>query len=175
MAQKSKNPKKNPSKKPPPPPAAMGRPSIYTQELAEAICRELSQGVSLRSVCRNDWAPDGSTVFRWMREYPEFYKQYEAAKAESADAMAEDCLDISDNQVERPLLIDGIPFAIDGKIVMVKDQVSVAHAKLRVDTRKWLMAKMKPKKYGEKLELAGDKDNPIKYSVVERVIIDPKN
>jgi hypothetical protein len=54
------------------------------------------------------------------------------------------------------------------------DGVSVAHARLRVDTRKWLLSKLAPKKYGDKLELSGDAENPIAVQRIERVIIKPK-
>jgi hypothetical protein len=149
-----------------------GRPPVYSKELADAICARLAMGESLRSVCRDESMPAAATIFKWMREIDGFLKQYETAKAESADAMSEDCLDISDNQVEQPLLIDGIPMLIDGKMVMIKDAVSVAHARLRVDTRKWLMAKMKPKKYGDKIELASDPLNPLTVTKIE--IVAPK-
>ena len=155
MAQKTKRRAKKPASAP------VGRPDDYTEEKATILCARLSQGISLRTVCKGDDMPSAVTVFAWMRKYPEFLKQYEQAKQESADAMAEDCLDIADNQVEVPLIVEGVPMVVDGKMVMVKDSTGVAHAKLRVDTRKWLMAKMKPKKYGEKLELAGDPSSPV--------------
>lgn len=105
----------------------------------------------MRSVSRDESMPSMATLFKWLREIPEFSQQYARAKEESADAMAEDILEIADNEVEQPLIVDGLPMQVDGKLVMVKDNVSVQHAKLRVDTRKWLMAKMKPKRYGEKV------------------------
>jgi hypothetical protein len=132
-----------------------GRPSSFTSETADAICERLANGESMRSVCRDDAMPEMRTVFRWLRTNDEFCQQYAKAKVESADALVEDMLDIADNQVEQPLLVDGIPLQIDGKLVMIKDAVSVNHAKLRVDTRKWAASKLKPKKYGDKLELAG--------------------
>lgn len=145
----------------------MARPSIYTQELADAICERLSHGESLRTVCRDDEMPSVATIFNWMRSKEGFLEQYTRAKEESADAMAEDILEIADNEVEQPLVVDGIPFQVDGKLVMIKDNVSVNHAKLRVDTRKWLMSKMKPKKYGERVtnEHTGKDGGPIESSV----------
>jgi len=131
-----------------------GRPTTYTPELTYLICERLSAGESLRSVSRDDGMPVMSTIFKWMREHPEFSNQYDKAKMESADALVEDMLDIADNQVEQPLLVDGLPLQIDGKMVMIKDMVSVNHAKLRVDTRKWAASKLKPKKYGERVAIA---------------------
>lgn len=157
---------------------AGGRPSGYSQELADRICERLAQGESLRSVCRDDDMPAISSIFKWMREHEEFSKHYARAKEESADAMAEDILEIADNEVEQPLIVDGIPFQVDGKLVMVKDNVSVQHAKLRVDTRKWLMAKMKPKRYGEKVtnEHTGANGGAIEtVTRVERTIVRPSD
>jgi len=133
------------------PPDPVGRPSLYTDELADQICERLAAGESMRSVSRDDSMPAMSTLFKWIRELPNFTEQYARAKTESADALVEDMLDIADNQVEQPLLVDGVPLQIDGKPVMVKDAVSVNHAKLRVDTRKWAASKLKPKKYGDKM------------------------
>jgi hypothetical protein len=157
MAQKPKNPQK----KPPPPPMPIGRPTTYSQEMADKICEQVADGKSIRTICAGDDMPAVSSIFKWIRDYPEFSEQYRLAKEDCADAMAEDCIDIIDNQVEQPLLVEGIPMAIDGKMVMVKDNVSVSHAKERVAVRLKLMSKLMPKKYGDKLELGGDPNNPI--------------
>jgi hypothetical protein len=57
----------------------------------------LAQGYSLRTVGKEERCPDLVTVFARMREYPEFLKQYEKAKEESADALVEEMFDIADN------------------------------------------------------------------------------
>ena len=119
----------------------------------------------MRTICRDDDVPSIATIFNWFRSQPGFLEQYARAKEESADAMAEDILEIADNEVEQPLIVDGLPLQVDGKLVMIKDNVSVNHARLRVDTRKWLMAKMKPKKYGERMELAGDEKSPLQIII----------
>lgn len=126
-----------------------GRPTIFTQELADSICERLACGESMRSVCRDDDMPAISTVFKWMREKDGFSEQYDRAKEESADALTEDMLYIADNEAQNPVLVDGVPLEIDGKIVKATDSASVAHARLRVDTRKWAASKLKPKKYGD--------------------------
>ena len=150
-----------------------GRPTIYTQDLVDEICSRLACGESMRSVARDDEMPAMATMFRWMREKPEFKEQYNAAKEESADAHSEDILDIVDNQVETPLIVDGLPFEVNGKPVMIKDAVSVAHARLRYDARKWTASKMKPKKYGDKIDatVSGPDGGPV--SIIERRIIKP--
>jgi hypothetical protein len=125
-----------------------GRPTDYTQELADRICAQLSMGISLRTVCNAEDMPCKTTVFMWMRTKPEFLNQYARAKEESSDALVEDMLDISDNS-------DG-DIEIDEDGAPRVNHENIQRAKLRVDTRKWIASKLKPKKYGEKLELAGD-------------------
>ena len=141
-----------------------GRPTLYSDELADHICERLADGESMRSICRSDDMPCLSTVFKWLRENDTFSQQYAIAKEECADALVEDMLDIADNQVDQPLVVDGVPMVLDGKMVMIKDAVSVNHARLRVDTRKWAASKLKPKKYGDKVtnELVGDGGGPVK-------------
>jgi len=144
-----------------------GRPTDYTPELADLVCARLAEGESMRSVGRDESMPCTTSLFKWLREIPEFAQQYAKAKEESADAMAEDSLDIADNQVEQPLIVDGLPLQIDGKVVMIKDAVSVNHAKLRIDTRKWYASKLKPKKYGERLDLGNSDGKPFQINVIK--------
>lgn len=129
-----------------------GRPTDYTPEITDIVCERLAAGESMRSISRDEDMPAMSTLFLWLRTHKEFSEQYAKAKEESADALVEDMLDIADNQVAQPLIIEGKPVEINGKIIETKDGPSVQHAKLRVDTRKWAASKLKPKKYGDRLE-----------------------
>lgn len=131
----------------------MGRPTIYTEELSAEICALLSQGMSLRSVCRRDEMPDLSVIFDWIRRHKEFAQQYAQAKTESADALVEDMLDIADEAAN----IHG-----DGH-----DAARVNAARLRVDTRKWSASKLKPKKYGEKVDLDVSGSMQMKHEITK--------
>ena len=123
----------------------VGRPSDYTPEKGHEICFLLSTGMSLRTVCLREGMPDGVTVFKWMRDYPEFLKHYALAKQESSDAMAEDIQDIADETIS--VIKSGAE----------KKSSALAQAqRLRVDTRKWLMSKMKPKRYGDTIDVKSD-------------------
>ena len=128
----------------------MARPSKYTETLADKICAKLSNGESLRKVCKSTTMPNASTVFRWIRANEAFCKQYEKAKEESADALLEDMLDIADDA----------------------EAESVQVARLRVDVRKWAASKLKPKKYGDKLqqELSGPDGKELPQSVTINVV-----
>lgn len=126
-------------------PNPKGRPTDYSLKLSDAICTRLADGESMRSVCRDDAMPCMTTVFRWLREKEDFKQQYAIAKEECADALVEDMLDIADNGI-------GNHVEVDGKWVSVVDGPAVAHGRLRVDTRKWAASKLKPKKYGDKIQ-----------------------
>jgi hypothetical protein len=128
-----------------------GRPSEYTQEVADAICAELAEGKSLRSVCKAESMPCIRTVFTWMRTYPEFLQQYARAKEESADALTDEMLDIADDTAR--------DFA-EGENGPVFNSEHVQRSRLRVDTRKWIASKLKPKKYGDKIAVGGADDLP---------------
>lgn len=125
-----------------------GRPSIYSQELADRICSEIIEGYSLRTVCKPDDMPCVASVLKWLREKPEFLTQYEKAKEEQADALAEEMLDIADdgsNDWMEKTGKDGesIGWQVNGE--------HVQRSRLRLDTRKWIASKLKPKKYGDKI------------------------
>ncbi len=139
----------------------MGRPSTYTDEIAADICAQLSQGVSLRTVCKADNMPDASTVFRWLAANGDFREQYARAKAESADAMAEDMLAIAD-EIEDKIVGDDR-----------SDGARVQAQKVRVDTRKWLASKLQPKKYGDRIEVVppgGDTLTPEAEAILSKVL-----
>ncbi len=129
----------------------IGRPEIWSQELADAVCFEIAQGYSLRTVCKNEKLPGMTTIFKWLRERPEFANQYARATEERTEALAEEILDIADDGSNDFMLIQkgNVEYEIENKEVTNR-------SRLRVDTRKWLMSKMKPKKYGDKLDLTSD-------------------
>ena len=112
--------------------AGLGRPSDYTPELAADICQRLAAGSSLRAICALDSMPCASSVFLWLTKHKDFSDNYAKAVDERAAGMFDDMLDIADE---------------------VEPEAShVAKARLRVDTRKWALARMNPKKYGEKVQ-----------------------
>ncbi|MDN0127414.1 DNA packaging protein [Yersinia massiliensis] len=125
-----------------------GRPSDYTDELAELICLRLAEGESLRSVCSDDGMPSKQAVLRWLARNEEFRAQYVRAKEEGAEAIAEELFDIADdgtNDWMEKLDKDGecIGYQLNGE--------HVQRSKLRIDTRKWYLSKIMPKKYGDKV------------------------
>jgi len=130
----------------------MARPTIYTQELADKICSELAEGKSLRTVCLADEIPDKSTIFNWLRTNKEFLDQYTRAKIEASDALADEIQDIADDGSNDWMEIN----MGHGQTKIICYREHVERSKLRIESRKWIMAKMKPKKYGDKLDLTSD-------------------
>lgn len=125
-----------------------GRPTIFTQELGDIICERLSDGQSMRTICKADDMPCVRTVYYWLRTNEEFLYQYNIAKEESADAMIEEMLDIADDGTNDYMTIKKGNYEYN-----VEDREVTNRSKLRVDTRKWIASKLKPKKYGEKLDV----------------------
>jgi hypothetical protein len=101
--------------------------------------------------------PDRRTIFGWLSKTQCFDHQYAIAREAQADFMIEEIIEIADN-AGVPLLVDGVPLMIDGKVIRVVDSAAVAHARLMIDTRKWTMAKVAPKKYGDKIRYESDVD-----------------
>lgn len=152
-------PKKKPAaKKLPAPKRPVGRPSKYTEALAERICEMIASGSSLRTVAKTEGMPMVATMFSWMRQHPEFLKQYEQAKQEQADALAEDMLDIADDGTNDWMEVHDK----DGNSVGYKlNGEHVQRSKLRIETRKWIAERMKPKKYGAKVDVAHGMTDPM--------------
>lgn len=121
----------------------MGRPSKYSPKLADEICERIADGESLKSICNDEHMPNKATVFRWLSDEA-FRDKYERARDAQADALADEIVDIADG---------------DG------EESDPQRDRLRVDARKWVAAKLKPKKYGDKSLIGSDPDNPLPAAV----------
>jgi hypothetical protein len=140
----------------------MARPSDYTIDKATDICARIASGQPLVRICRDEQYPDVTTVYRWIATHPEFRTMYARARDDQADTLADEILDIANTPVE------GITTKTDsdGKTETTKADM-LNHRRLQVDARKWIAAKLKPRKYGEKLELAGDSERPVTLSITD--------
>lgn len=121
----------------------------YTPELADRICAEIIDGKSVRTICKMEGMPSKRTIMYWLRIHAEFKKLYDIACVERSEAYAEEIVDIADDGSN-----DWMERELDnGKSVTVVDHEHIQRSRLRVEARKWICAKMKPRKYGEKIEL----------------------
>lgn len=123
-----------------------GRPTDYCQRIADAICRKLADGDSLSDICKARSMPARETVWRWQQQHPEFRNLYARAREEQAEHFAEEIIAISDDGSHDYKTIIGK----DGKEIEVVDHEHIQRSKLRVDARKWIASKLKPKVYGER-------------------------
>lgn len=135
----------------------IGRPTKYSEDLADEICIRIVRGESLESITRDSYMPHVATVYRWLQKHEEFCEMYTRAREDQADTLADQIIAIADENPETIPVYDK-----DGNLLEVKvDSALIAFQKNRIEARKWTAAKLKPMKYGEKQILAGDKDNPV--------------
>ena len=133
-------------------------PAAYDRGIAEAVLAELAAGHSLRKVCAQDGMPAITTFMRWMAEEGEagdiLRKQYARAREAQAETMAEEILAIADEECTTVRADKHGSRGDDrsGDVEVVFDATAVARNRLRVDARKWLLSKMAPKKYGDKIQ-----------------------
>lgn len=135
---------------------------LYTPEIAAEICKMLSEGKTLRRICKLPLMPSKTTFLRWVEaDRDGLADQYARARADGWVVMAEEIVEISDDGTnDYPILENG-----SGDIVILNkpDTEHISRSKLRVDTRKWLLSKMLPKVYGDKVstEITGADGGPI--------------
>jgi len=122
----------------------VGRPSTYSSDRGKAICWSLTEGESLRTICEQPNAPTRTTVYRWLEDNEEFRGQYTRARERYAELEGESLIALADAATPQTVQV----------------------VKLQIDTRKWILSKWLPKKYGEKtaLELLGKDGRPIQIT-----------
>ena len=137
----------------------MGRPSEYTDAIGDEICDRLANGESLVAICKSDHMPNPSTIYRWLDSdaHAGFRKRYARARQDQADTLADEIISIADdgrNDWMEANAEDSVAWKINGE--------HVQRSKLRMEARKWTAAKLKPKKYGDRVDLNGSFDVKIK-------------
>jgi hypothetical protein len=141
-------------------PQERAAPHPYTEELAADICHRIAEGSSLRLVCQAEDMPSTSTVMRWAKDKDEFREQYVHACAMRAEKLADEILEIADDGSN-----DFMTITKGDASYEVENKEWTSRSKLRVEARKWLLSKLEPKKYGDKLDVTsgGEKVAPQFY------------
>lgn len=140
--------KKNTSAKP------VGRPPVYSQDTKDNICARIANGESLRAVCRDNGMPNQDTVHMWLNKDDAFVEQYARACARREDSFFDDLIEIADS--------------------VTADAAEVAKARVQIDARKWVLSRMNPKKYGDRVQQEVSGSIGAEVTLIERVIVDPK-
>lgn len=150
-----------------------GNTTVYTPELAEEICERIANGETLRQVCRSKGLA-ASTVRRWvLNDINGFSAHYALARDLCLESWADEVVEISDDgsndwMTRESKDGEGTAYSVNGE--------HVSRSKLRSDNRKWLLSKLKPDRYGDKVQVGGDPEKPVNHHhAVEWVIVDPKN
>ena len=125
--------------------------------LAKKVLEGMHGGLSCFKACQAAGVPH-STFIGWVNVDQELADRYTRAREELIERMAQEVLELSDVDVG---------LQPDGK----RDWAAVQKHRLQVDTRKWLLSKLAPKKFGDKLELSGDPDRPLAIQKIERVVV----
>jgi len=119
----------------------------YTEAIAEEILARLAAGETLTQICRDDHIPSRSAVSGWVvKDTNGFKARYETARRMQVEAMADEIIDIADDASN-----DWMDRETEkGRIVRVIDKECVQRSRVRVDTRKFLMAKLMPERFGDR-------------------------
>lgn len=122
-------------------------------EIIQNVLAGMRSGLSAFKSCQAAGVPQ-STFNRWVDADVKLAEDYAHAREDLIERIASEVMDLADSEV---------PETGDGK----KDWQAIQKHKLQVDTRKWLLSKLAPKKYGDRLELAGDKENPLQVQTID--------
>lgn len=120
-----------------------GRPTIFTEQLGEEICFAIAvSDKSLRALCReNSHWPNANTICEWRIKNKHFGEAYMRAKLQQIEVLVDEILAIADDATQDNILNSR------GKIVV--DHGHISRSRLRINTRKWLAAKLCPRLCGD--------------------------
>lgn len=135
---------------------------MHTPETRQAVIARLMEGDSLRKAAKA-CGVDPSTVLGWVDSDPAYSQQYTQARARGYQLLADEILEISDDSSQDVIETEHGP-KVNAEVV--------ARSRLRVDSRKWMLAKMLPKVYGDKLDL--NHSGAVRFEKIEAVVVDPQ-
>lgn len=149
-----------------------GRASSYTEASGKEICKRISQGESLISICKDEDMPSKFTVLKWLRDFPDFTTHYARAREDQAEHYLDQIADIADNCTDDVMFLvtagdDESEPGQSAKAVIKHS--AIQRARLQIDARKWIMSKLAPKKYGDKtsVEMGGIDGKPIISAAID--------
>ncbi len=129
----------------------MGGKVLYDPKIADVILERMGRGETLRAICRDEGMPSDSLIRKWaiFDTPPGFSARYAQARETQMESWADEIVAISDDTVnDTHTTTYG-----DGTERTSPNTEWISRARLRVDSRKWLMSKLAPKKYGDFLKV----------------------
>jgi len=146
----------------------VGRPTLYSDELAELIINLMLEGKTLTDICKLETMPCRSTVYYWLDDNPSFLDAYNSAKVKSTHAMVENALHELNNVPIRSIWIDknGIQYEteeVDQMMPMERKQLGLENVGLSP-----ALVTLRHAQFKENLRIAGIR-NPDDYSEKKRV------
>ncbi len=142
----------------------VGRPTTFSKEIAETICARMAEGESLRSICRDHYMPHRSSVYQWLRKNAAFADLYAQARERLVEHWADEIIDIADDGTTDYITKVGR----NGQEYEAVDQEHIQRSRLRVDTRKFLMAKIAPHLFGDRLAVEHTGGMIVKHELSDR-------
>jgi hypothetical protein len=149
----------------------MARLSEYDPAIAADLCQRIStETISLRAICDSEERfPNVSTFYRWMLNHSELRELYARSKTEQLQILADEIVPLADQD----RICEKVTIKADGsREVVILDQVE--RSKLMIDSRKWLLSKLDPKRFGERVqnEHTGENGGPIAFEVRTKSILE---
>lgn len=118
----------------------------FSEELFDRVCERIAEGESVIGICSEEGMPSRAAIYKWLDERPYLVDKYARAKELCADSFADEIIQIADSA------------KVDDHQV----------ARLRIDARKWSAGKLRPNKYGDKLDLTSE-GKALKPNIIEFV------
>lgn len=118
--------------------------------VADDVLDSVASGKSVHAACKTAGV-SSATFKRWISEDAELKARFEAARAEGIEQMASEILEIADTE----------PNLIADEKGARYDSAHINWHKLRISSRQWLLSKLVPNQYGDRLALAGDQEAPV--------------
>jgi predicted secreted protein len=125
-------------------PAQAVKPKRSREEVMTDLCELLAAGASLQAACLKITDVKSHTVLGWVERYPPLRDQYMQARARGYQLLADEIVAISDETEVKARYNED-------EVTLELDSTAIARNRLRVDTRKWMLSKMLPKVYGDKV------------------------
>jgi len=125
----------------------------FTQKVFDAICLRIANGESLRAICEDEDMPHRDGVRKWLAKDETLVAQYARARSDQADHIFDEILTIADDAQNDWMERNG-----EEDAGWQANGEHIQRSRLRIDARKWMAGKLRPKVYGEKIEVDNKHD-----------------